>query len=360
MLFRKEMIQLVKNPKVRIMLFVPPAVQLVILAYAATMDLNHIDFAVLDRSHCAASRELVSHIAASKGFFEQRPIQSETEMKERLSQRKILVAFVIPERFTRAIAGREVPEIQILVDGRNTNSAGLASGYALKAVEKFNLAYFPHSAGIHIQTRAWYNPNYESVYYMVPAILVIIALLDLLLLTSLSIAREREDGTFDQLLLTPCAAWEILAAKGFSTIFVGTIQLTVGVLVALFWFQVPMRGSWFLLYGLFFSFLFSSIGLGLLISVLSKTLQQAMLAAFFLAVPMAMLSGLATPIESMSDFFQTVTLANPIRFGIAALQRIFLEGVSFQELLPTFGILWTIALVSLCAAHRIFSLQRSR
>lgn len=193
---------------------------------------------------------------------------------------------------------------------------------------------------------------------MVPALLATIALLDLMLLAALGMAREREEGTFDQLLLTPYSSGELLLAKGISTFAVGLCQLTVGLLLALFWFRIPLAGSVWLVYLLFAAFMFAAIGLGLLISVLSRDLNQAIIGAFLVMIPYGMLSGLATPIESMPDILQKITLLNPLRYGIRALQEIFLEGAGMAEMLPALGILCLIGCGAGGAALILFQHQR--
>ncbi|OQA85281.1 MAG: Inner membrane transport permease YbhR [Lentisphaerae bacterium ADurb.Bin242] len=357
-LLHKELIQLLKNPKTRWTLFVPPIIQLVVLGYAATMYLKEVRFAVLDHCRSEASRQLIAKFSGNRIFRRQSPLRSEKEMAERISNRDLKLALVIPEDFERALAGRAAPEVQVIVDGRNSSSAGLAIGYAQSILDAFNRDRVPSSTAIQIRSRAWYNPNFEATYFMLPALLAVISLLDILMLATMSLAKEREEGTFDQLLLTPFSSGEILAGKALSTMFVGLCQLTTGVLVIRFWYQIPFMSSYFLLYGLFFSFLFSSIGIGLLNSVLSKNLQQGMLTVFTVSIPFATLSGMATPIESMPDFLQTVTLINPIRHGVTALQRIFLEGAGFTDIWETFVILWVIGVFMFTAAYLLFEHQR--
>lgn len=357
-LLRKELIQLFRNPKTRWTLFVPPIIQLFVLGYAATMNLKEVRFAVLDHSRSEASRTLIAKFSKNHIFMEQRPILSEKEMAERISNRELKMALVIPENFERTMTGRSAPEIQVIADGRNSNSAGLAIGYAQSIIDAFNRDRVPSSTAIQVQRRAWYNPNFEATYFMLPALLAVISLLDIMMLATMTLAKEREEGTFDQLLLTPFSSGEILAGKALSTMFVGICQLTTGVLVIRFWYQIPFMSSYLLLYFLFFSFLFASIGIGLLNSVICRNLQQGMLTVFTISIPFATLSGMVTPIESMPECLQTVTLINPIRHGVAALQRIFLEGATFADIWETFAILWVIGIFMFTAAYLLFEHQR--
>lgn len=358
-MIKKELLLLLKSPKMRFTIFLPPLIQLLVLGYAATMDLKEIDFAVLDHSKSASSRELISKFTGGGVFQRKNDFISEKDMAERISERNVKMALVIPEDFERSLALGTPVDIQVIVDGRNSSSGGIALGYAESVVEKFNSTRNPTAhVPVRIESRAWYNPNYSAQYFMVPALLATIALLDLMLLSSLSLAREREDGTFDQLLLTPYSSFELLAGKAFSAVIVGTFQLTAGLLVALLWFRIPFEGSFVLLYAMFFTFMFASVGIGLLISVFSKNLNQAMMGVFLVAVPFAMLSGMATPIESMPEIFQDITLANPIRYGVKALQRLFLEGATFTDLAPSFGVLIVIGVVAFTCSYFVFQYQR--
>lgn len=357
-LLRKELSQLLKNPKTRLTLMVPPVIQLFVLGYAATLDLNEIRFAVLDYAHSGNSRALVARFRGSGIFREQPPIASYENMRDRIDRRDIRMALVIPADFERRLAGRDHPQVQAVLDGRNSTTAGMAIGYAQNIVDNFNRDRSGGRPAIVIQSRAWFNENYQTRYFMIPALLAMIALLDLMLLTALSIAREREDGTFDQLLMTPYSSAELLAAKGIAVMILGLMQLTFGLLMARLWFEIPFRSSYVLLYGMFLAFLFASVGIGLLISVHCYNLQQAMLGAFLVVIPFAMLSGLATPIDSMPMIFQKITLLDPIRYGIESLHRLFLEGVHFRDLLPTFLILWSIGFVTGLLAYVSFCHQR--
>ncbi|MDO5580577.1 MAG: ABC transporter permease [Planctomycetia bacterium] len=363
-ILKKELIQLIKNPKMRMTLLVPPMMQLIMLGYAATLELKQVDLGILDHSRSAASRELTARFAGSPTFHLHPPLASEKEMGEKIGRRTIKTALVFPENFEKAIQGRKRPEVQVIVDGRSAGSAGLANAYIQNIVSGFFMEKIGSengtgmAGGPEIRSRAWFNPNYDARLFMVPAVLAMIALIDMILLNALSMSKEREEGTFDQLRLTPAATWEILTAKGLAAVFVGSLQLAMGLIVVRYWFGVPLMSSGFLLAGLLLSFLFASMGIGLLVSVLSRNLQQSILGAFVVIMPFAMLSGLSTPAESMPDLFQTLSLANPLRHGVSALPRIFLEGTTFGELRWSFFFLWGIAAVCFGLACLIFHRQR--
>lgn len=363
-LLKKELIQLFRNPKMRVTLIVPPVMQLLVLGYAATLDLKRVDMAFLDRSQSAQSRELKSCFVGSPTFVVADDLDSQQDLQARIERRAISLAVVVPPDFQRDLALGQTANVQIISDGRAANSSALASAYAANIITAWQTRRLTEQGTnpdkwLTVKSRAWYNPNYEARFFMVPALLAMIALLDLLIIVSLSIAREREDGTFDQLRLTPFETWQLLAAKGFSGIIVSVIQLSLGYLVARLWFQIPYMSSPLLLIALLFSFLMASMGIGLFISVLSQNLQQALLGMFIVAIPFAMLSGLGTPLESMPEFLQTITIINPLRHGVQALPRLFLEGATFDQLIVSFAFLWATAIGMFTAAYVLFARQRA-
>ncbi|MDO4588090.1 MAG: ABC transporter permease [Planctomycetia bacterium] len=357
-LLKKELIQLIKNPKMRITLFVPPIMQLLILGYAATLELKKVNLGILDFSRSAESRELIAEFSGSPIFNVHPPLENQNDLAQQINERGIQVAIVIPNSFIRDIYNKTRPDIQIIVDGRSANSAGLANAYIQNIISDYAMSKSPNDYRLQITSRAWYNPNYQARFFMAPAVLAMIALIDVMLINALSISKEREEGTFDQLRLTPVSSLELLAAKGFSSIMIGVCQLSVGLLVIRFWFLVPMRSSFLLLALLLISFLFAAMGLGLLISVLSRNLQQAILATFGVILPFSMLSGLPTPVESMPKVLQMITIVNPLRHGVSGIPQCFLEGLTFYDLRFSFIFLWSIAAVSFIMAWFYFRRQR--
>ncbi len=358
-LLRKELFQLFRDPKTCVMLVVPPVMQILVLGYAATMDLKQVNFAVLDHCRTPDSRALIAKFEANSIFHRRAAFANDKEMVERFVSRDLKMGVVIPENFSRELAAGRTVLVQINVDGRNSNSGGVAVGYAATVIDSFNRDRAgAASPRITLQTRAWFNPNFIAQFFMVPAILATISLLDLLLLAALAVAREREAGTFDQLLLTPFASWEVLAGKAFSIVAVGLLQLTCGLLLILFWFRVPFHSSFGLLYLMFGCFVFATLGFGLLVSMAAKTQQQSIMLAFFYAVPCAMLSGLLTPVENMPKIFQWISFVNPIRHGIKALQRLFLEGATFADMAPLLASLAASGIAFSLLALAVFNYQR--
>ncbi len=355
----KELIQFVKNPKTRITVLAPPVLQLFLLGYAATLDLKEVPFAVLDHARTVESRALVDQFRATDIFVERPAFATEKEIEDRLDAHETRLALVIPEDFSRNLATGRPADVQLIVDGRNSFSAGTASGYAADVIAAFNVRHAPGSAPpVRVTSRGWGNPNYDAQWYMVPSLLAVLSLLALTLLVALSFAKEREGGTMDQLLMTPYAPTTLLAAKGLASMIVGYLQLLFAMVFVIFWFRVPYSSSYGLLFLLFTTFLLASVGLGLLLSIFCKTLQQAMISVFIVAVPFAMLSGLATPVDSMPDILQKAMALNPIRWGIVALHRLFLEGGAFADLWPTYAILTAIGLAGFTLACLVFARQR--
>ena len=248
--------------------------------------------------------------------------------------------------------------MQLILDARNSNTAGAAAGYVGAVVDAFN-ARLRQQHGLappplSIETRAWFNPNLETRWNLVPALIVSLSMLQTLMLTALSVAREREQGTFDQLLVTPLGPSEIMIGKALPPILIGLVESTLVLLVALFWFRIPMAGSLLTLYSGLVVFIVAGVGIGLAISALSATMQQAMLYTFVVLMPMMLLSGLTTPVRNMPAVLQFATFANPLRFGIDVVRRVYLEGVDLAAVASDFVPLLILSAITLPAAAWLF------
>lgn len=260
-----------------------------------------------------------------------------------------MVVHVGPQFSADLLSGRPAV-LQVIVDGRNSNTAMLAINDVSVIVERFNLDWTADHGGsqppAHIETRAWFNPNLESRWFFVPGIVGVLTLLVTMLVTALSVAREREQGTFDQLLVTPLRPVEILIGKTLPGFIIGLGEATVIILAAVFWFKVPLLGSLLTLYTGILLFLLSGVGVGLMISSFAVTQQQGLLGAFIFMVRAIILSGFATPIRNMPQLVQDITLFDPMRYFLVVLRGVFLEGLPFHLLLPQF---WPMALIGLVA-----------
>ena len=357
-LTRKELLAILKDPRSRYSLIIPPILQCLIYGYVATYDLNDVPYAVLDQDRSAASQELLSGLDGSGVFRRVANLNRAAEIKTMIDDRRALLVIQIDQDFERRLLSGMQANVQVIADGRNSNTAGTAVGYVNGIVEAFNANWrMDHNQGappILLTMRAWYNPNLETRWHMIPALIGTLTFIQTLLLTGLSVAREREQGTFDQLLVTPFRPPEIMAGKALPAIIVGIVQATMVLLVAQLWFRIPFAGSFVTLYAGLGMFLLAAVGMGLLLSSVAATMQQAMLYSFMLIMPFSLLSGLTTPISSMPEILQYVTLINPLRYAIDIAHRVYLEGAGLRLLVPELWPLAIIAVITLSAASWMF------
>jgi ABC-2 type transport system permease protein len=357
-LTRKELLATLKDPRSRSSILIPPMMQCLIFGYAATYDLSDVPYAVLDQDHSEASRELLAGLDGTGVFHRAANLHRAADLKSLIDDRAALLAIQINQDFQRRLLAGEAAEVQVIADGRNSNTAATAMGYVNSIVEAFNVkwraAHGQANPPIQITMRAWYNPNLETRWNMIPALIGTLTMLQTLLLTAMSVAREREQGTFDQLLVTPYGPGEIMAGKALPSVMIGTLQATTILLVAQFWFRIPFAGSFLTLYAGLGLFLLAAVGVGLLVSSVVATMQQAMLFSFMLMMPFSLLSGLTTPISSMPVVLQYFTLINPLRYAIDIAQRVYLEAAGLDRLAGDLWPLAAIAAVTLPAAAWMF------
>ncbi len=345
-LVRKEFLALLKDPKSRLVLIVPPLIQLLVFGYAATFDLTQVPYAVYNEDRGIASRDLLAGFAGSASFHQVAEIHSEGEIAPLVDARQALLVIHVGPRFTADLeAGRPAP-LQVIIDGRNSNTAMVVLNYTRSIVNRLNdnwsAAKGLREPPAHLEIRAWFNPNLESRWFFIPGIIGMLTLVVTMLVTALTVAREREQGTFDQLLVTPLRPGEILIGKMLPGFVIGIVQATLILLVATLWFKVPFLGSLPAFYCGLALFLLSGVGAGLLISALSATQQQGLLGAFLFMVPAVILSGFATPIANMPRAVQIITYIDPLRYFLIILRKVFLEGAGFGLLLDQF---WPLALI---------------
>jgi ABC-2 type transport system permease protein len=345
-LILKELLAVLKDRKSRVVLIGPPLIQLVVFGYAATFDLNQVPFAVFDQDRSAASRDLVARFAGSPTFQEVASLDSARRIAGLIDSRRVAMVLIIDPRFTRDLMLHDPAPVQLIVDGRNSNTALLILGYANTIVTDFSRAWMRDHGGEQppavLDIRARYNPPLSSRWFIVPGIVALLTQVVTLLVVALTVAREREAGTFDQLLVTPMRPVDILLGKGLPGVLIGVVEATVIVLAAVWWFSVPLRGSLVTLYlGLLF-FVVAVTGIGLMVSSLAATQQQALLGAFLFMVPSIILSGFATPIANMPQVVQDLTLINPMRYFLVVVRGVFLEGASVHSLLSQY---WPMALI---------------
>jgi ABC-2 type transport system permease protein len=358
-LTRKELLAVLKDKRSRLSLLIPPLVQALIFGYAATYDLNHATYAALDQDHSAASRQLLAGLDGSGVFERVADLQRASDVAAYIDARRVLLVVQINQNFERQLLSGRGADLQLIADGRNSNTAGTAAAYVSSIVEQFNADWGGQhgwaAAPVEVVSRAWYNPNLETRWFMIPGMIGTLTLIQTMMLTAMSVAREREEGTFDQLLVTPFRPFEIMAGKALPSMLVGTIQATGVLLVAQLWFRIPFAGWYLTLYSGLLLFLLAAVGIGLLLSAVAATMQQAMLYSMLLIMPFSLLSGLTTPISSMPNWLQYLTAINPLRYAIDITRRVYLEGVGLDLLLPDLGPLALIAVLTLSGASWMFS-----
>jgi len=326
-LCRKEFLAILKDPANRVILVVPSLVESFLFGYAATFDLINVPYALLDQSRGAASVELIARLDGTGVFQRVATLQTQRDIAGVIDSQQVLMVIQIGPRFEQQVNAGELAPVQLILDARNSNSAGSAAGYVASIIESYNTTLGGNARQpLTVEARAWYNPNLETRWNLMPGLIASLSMIQTMLLAALTVARERENGTFDQLLVTPFSPMEIMVGKVIPIVAIGLLQSTIVLLVSLYWFEVPLAGSLVTLYTGLTLFTIASVGLGLAISAVCTTMQQAMLYTFMLVMPLIMLSGLTTPVRNMPEFLQTVTLANPLRFAVDLMQRVYLEG----------------------------------
>ena len=357
-LTRKELLAVLKDPRGRFSLLVPPIIQCFLYGYAATYDLTDIPYAVVDQARSGASHELLAKLDGSGVFHRVANLKNADQIKGCIDSRTAILVIQISQDFERNLLAGRPADVQVISDGRNSNTAGTATGYVAAVVDQYNADWrSEHGQSpppVGVVQRAWYNPNLETRWHMIPSLIGTLTLLQTLLLTAMSVAREREQGTFDQLLVTPFRPFEIMAGKSIPSILIGLVEATNVLLVAQLWFHIPFAGSFITLYIGLLLFLLAAVGIGLLVSAIATNMQQAMLYSFVVMMPCALLSGLTTPLSSMPKFLQFLTLFNPLRYAIDIAQRVYLEGAGLSRLTPDLWPLAVLAVVTLAAASWLF------
>jgi ABC-2 type transport system permease protein len=336
-LVRKELRQMLRDPRSKRMLFASPLVQLLLFGYAVNTDVRDAAMFVVDSDRTAESRELIEVLTAG-GYFRlagqgERP----AELVRALDAGEAVIAIEIPLGFAAELASGGTAPVQVLVDGTSSNTATVAQGYAARIIHGWGARRGEVRPPVELRARAWYNPNLESRVYNVPGVIGTIIMLMGLLLTSLAVAREREIGTLEQLMVSPLTPRELILGKTIPVVMVCLIDLLLITAVAMLWFGIPFRGSFaLLLLGSGF-YVLAGLGLGLLISTVSRTQQEAFMAMFFFFLPAIILSGFMYPVENMPAAVQWATEANPVRHYLIVVRGIFLKGAGLEVLWPEFA-----------------------
>ncbi|HEB88502.1 MAG TPA: ABC transporter permease [Deltaproteobacteria bacterium] len=346
----KELLAVWKDPRSRFVLIGPPIIQLLVFGYAATYDLQDIPIAFYIEDSGGETRDLIARFEGSPIFRTTARLERESDIARVIDSREASLVVHVGPDFSRDLHVARPATLQLVVDGRNSNTAMILTGYAAAIVREFNIDWL-HDHGQRLPpaslvVRSWFNPNLQSRWFIVPGIVALLTLVVTLVVTALSVARERELGTFDQLLVTPLRPIQILIGKSLAPLLIGIVEGSVIVFFAVFWFGVPYLGSLVLLYSSLIFFLLAIIGVGLMISSLVRTQQQAILGAFLFLVPAIILSGFATPIRNMSEIVQWITYVNPMRYFLVIVRGLFLQGMPAELVARQ---LWPLALIAMAS-----------
>jgi ABC-2 type transport system permease protein len=363
---RKERRQLLRDPRTRLIMFVAPVIQLVMFGYAVNTDIRDTAVFVVNRDRTPVSRRLVEAFQTTGRFRVEGASTDPADLARALDRGTAVVGIEIPSGFSADLAAARPARVQILVDGTQSNTATVALGYAGRIVQAFALDRarsdgIPAGAGaaapqgIDLRARAWYNPGLQSRMYNVPAVIGVVLLLMCLLLTALAVAREREVGTLEQLMVTPLTPTELMLGKTIPVAVVGMIDLALVSGVAVFWFRVPFRGSVLALILAALVYILAGLALGLLISTVSRTQQEAFLTMFLFILPAVILAGFLYPVETMPAFFRWLSLLDPVRHFLVIVRAIFLKGEGIAGLWAQYA-----ALLAMAVAAISFSVARFR
>jgi len=354
----KEFLALLRDKRSRLILIVPPILQLLVFSFAATYDLNHIPVVIYNQDRGQASRDFLSHIHGSSNFHIIQYTHQASEIESLVNNRQALLAINIDPSFSKNLHQGKTAFIQVILDGRNSNTAMVATNYLGNILMDFNLNWQQQhqqtAPKIQLKMRNWYNENLQSRWFIVPGIVCLLTLVVTLLVTALSVARERESGTFDQLLVTPVNPASILIGKTIPGIVIGLFEASVILILMVTIFDIPVRGSIGALYLGIAIFLLSATGVGLMISSISVTQQQAILGAFLFMVPAVILSGFSTPIANMPEVIQWLTYLDPLRYFLVIVRGVVLEGDSYSLLLNQYWPMLLIGISSLSLAGWLF------
>jgi ABC-2 type transport system permease protein len=341
----KEFIQVLRDPRARFSLIAPPILQMLIFGYAASFEVRHVTTAMLDLDHSQESRELISRFWASDYFDITRDLDNRREIAGLMDRRKIALAIHIMPGFAENLRKGQTANVQVILDGTDSNTALVALGYIGSVTQRFSRQYMEDRLmrtmpqigripSVNLVERPWFNPDLDSTWFFVPGTIGALTLTLVMVMTAFAIVREREIGTLEQIMVTPVSPAELIAGKTVPYMMIALVQLTIVALLAVFWFRVPFQGSVMVLMLGSVLFIFSVLAIGLLISTVSATQQQAMVTAFFFIMPAITLSGFSFPISSMPVFLQWATYIDPLRYYEVVLRDCFLKGNGMAVLWP--------------------------
>ena len=355
----KEFLQLKRDPRLLAIIFIAPIIQLVLLGYAANLDITNINTVIYDQDKTVASRDFIEKFQSSGYFLINKYANNYEQVTDQINKGDDLWALVIPKDFEKKLARREQVNVQVLFDGSDGNKAGIAFGYVTNLVSSYSqniLMEIRDKSGLKIslsgiitpELRVWYNPDLKTRFFMLPGIVGLILTIITTTLMAMGIVKEREIGTLEQIIVTPIKPYHLIIGKTVPFVIVGFMDVLLVTGVMVFWFGIPIRGDFFYLMFASFIYVLSSLGLGLFISTISKNQQQAMMVSMFgILLPMNFLSGFAFPIENMPGWIQPITYLIPLRYYITILRGVILKSDGLFNLIPETLILLGIGILIL-------------
>jgi ABC-2 type transport system permease protein len=331
-LMKKEFLQVLRDRNMLRLIFLMPTIQLFVLGYAVSTDVKLIRTAVYDYDRSDLSREYVRSLSAGDYFITGSSDIPVLDAEQGFRENRYDAALIIPRHFSTNLEESKQIKVGLLVDGTNANSASIALGYANVITRRFNERITSFTQPIQLRQRKLYNPEGESVYFMVPGIVATLLTMLTAMLTSMAIVREREIGTLEQLMVTPISTPALILGKTIPFALIGFVEMSLALFLGVIWFRIPFAGSWFLLYALAFLFLFTTLGVGMFISTISSTQQQAMFFTWFFTIFAILTSGFFTPIANMPSLVQHLTYLNPLRYFMVTVRGIMMKGASLDVL----------------------------
>ena len=361
----KEFIQILRDPRSRAIIFLMPVVQVLVFGYAVTTDVKNVSTAIYDQDNSVYSRLVVDRFVKSGYFKVDVWVDREDQIRELIDQGKVQILLRFYKGFSRDLSSGRKAALQLILDGTDSNTAAIVLGYSSKIVAQFSREILAERASrlpgggpligqVDLETRAWFNENLESRNFYVPGVIALLVMLVTLLLTSMAVVREKEIGTMEQIMVTPITPKEFILGKTVPFTLISFIDVILISLVGIFWFEVPIRGNLALLLLATGFYVMTTLGVGLLISTISETQQQAMMSAFFFVFPAMLLSGFIFPIANMPEAIQWLTFLNPLRYFLIILRGIFLKGVGVTILWPHMTALAVMGLIVLWTASKRF------
>jgi ABC-2 type transport system permease protein len=365
----KEFIQIFRDPRMRGVIFLMPVIQLLVFGYAVTTDVNQIPTVIFDLDNSLTSRDLVSRFADSGYFKVLEYVDRSERVTALMNQGKAGAVISIQKGFENQVRGGRTAPVQLIVDGTDSNTAGIVLNYSARIVSRFSEELLAERRGsmtgaesagaaallpVRLESRAWFNENLESRNFYIPGVIAIIVLLITLMLTGMAVVREKEIGTIEQIMVTPIRSWEFILGKTIPFALIGFADVVLITVIGVLWFQVPIRGNLLLLFGATGLYLLTTLAIGLFISTVSQTQQQAMMSTFFFYFPAVLLSGFMFPIANMPEAVQWLTYLNPLRYFLVVVRGIFLKGVGPSVLWPQMLALALMGVITLWLAARRF------